>query len=91
MLAAGTVTFFASQPMNAQEALILKNVEAIARNENKYQEAFSKAYNTAYDAIYSTVSDRCPRGTLPCCDVTATLSIPGWASVSVTFYFYKEV
>ncbi|HCC51592.1 MAG TPA: hypothetical protein DEQ30_05635 [Porphyromonadaceae bacterium] len=33
LLAAGTAGFFASRPMSAQEALILKNVEAIARGE----------------------------------------------------------
>ncbi len=33
LLAAGTVGFFASRPMSAQEALILKNVAAIAQGE----------------------------------------------------------
>ncbi len=33
LLAAGTVGFFANRPMSAQEALILKNVEAIADPE----------------------------------------------------------
>ncbi|HCC51594.1 MAG TPA: hypothetical protein DEQ30_05645, partial [Porphyromonadaceae bacterium] len=34
LLAVGTVGFFASRSMSAEEALILKNVEAIAQNEN---------------------------------------------------------
>ena len=33
LLAAGTAGFFASRPMSAQEALILRNVEAIAQGE----------------------------------------------------------
>ncbi len=33
LLAAGTVGFFANRPMSAQEALILRNVEAIAQGE----------------------------------------------------------
>ena len=33
LLAAGTVGFFANRPMSTQEALILKNVEAIASGE----------------------------------------------------------
>ncbi|HCC51590.1 MAG TPA: hypothetical protein DEQ30_05625 [Porphyromonadaceae bacterium] len=33
LLAAGTAGFFASRPMTAQEALILRNVEAIAQGE----------------------------------------------------------
>ena len=33
LLAAGTAGFFANRPMSAQEALILKNVEAIAQGE----------------------------------------------------------
>ena len=34
LLAAGTMGFFASRPMSAQEALILKNVEALASGED---------------------------------------------------------
>ena len=33
LLAAGTAGFFANRPMSAQEALILRNVEALARGE----------------------------------------------------------
>ena len=34
LLAAGTVGFFANRPMSAEEALILRNVAAIAQNES---------------------------------------------------------
>ena len=34
LLAAGTVGFFANRPMSAEEALILKNAEAIAQGES---------------------------------------------------------
>ena len=39
LLAAGTVGFFANRPMSAQEALILRNVAAIAQNEQQSNDA----------------------------------------------------
>ena len=52
--------------------------------------AFKKAFDAMYDTLYETVKDKCPGGTLSCVDITTELSIPGFASVSATFYFHKN-
>ena len=61
LLVAGIVGFFAIRPMTAQEALILKNVEAIARGENGGGIVIKNCYgafhpNKAGNDYYATCS-----------------------------------
>ena len=52
LLAAGTAAFFASRPMSAQGALILKNVEAIARGEGDKDGAERRYTRTYIGDVY---------------------------------------
>lgn len=74
LLAAGTVGFFASRPMSAQEALILKNVEAIARNENDHWftryitgSIYYPGYGNISCCVYTGIdTDACNYGVVSC-------------------------
>ena len=88
LLAAGTAGFFASRPMSAQEALILKNVEALASGEDPIstQQCLNPLFFQANSGAASTYT-LCAEGT----DLSTTYACPttdarGFASSDATYY-----
>lgn len=69
--------------------LSLANMEALAL-PSLTAELYKALFNAAYDASYALVKDRCPRGTVDCCSVSAELSAAGFATANVTFYYQKR-
>ena len=70
-----------------ESELTSQNVEALTN----FEEAFQKAYSEMHETLRGVVSSQCPGGEQNCVDITTELSIPGWFSMSATFYFYQEV
>lgn len=86
-IAAGVVSYSyqRNQSLIAVSSISKSNVEALT----DFESAFREAFNTLYNDLYNGVKEQCPGGSTNCIDISTSLSIPGFYTMTVTLYFTK--